>query len=105
MESTILEYLVSVPGAEENGHPIQRIEGHFQAAAKSADQLRERFPEHDVFIHVLRKIELHRIRGIKPKPPEPKCPRGCEGTRDGRPVVIRTEKGLVQCSICGYLGA
>lgn len=101
MEKLILEYLVQCPGAEKKGHPLQRIETNFKTAALAADQLHEEFPEHDVYMYALEKREIKCIRG---KPLEPKCPRGCSGERDGRPVIIRTQGGLVQCSICGYLG-
>lgn len=85
----------------EKGHPIQRIEMNFSKAAGAIDQLHENYPENDVIMYEISKTEIKRFHGLKP---EPKCPRGCSGTRDGRPVVIRTHNGMIQCSICGYLG-
>ena len=96
-----LEYHILVPGAKNNGHPIQRIERNFEAAALSMDQLHETYPQFDVILY---KVERREIAKFKGKLPEPKCPRGCDGIRDGRSVVIRTHNEKIQCSLCGYLG-
>jgi len=65
------------------------------------DQLHGLYPEYDVILYEVGRREIAKFKGKKPPI---KCPRGCEGIRDGRPIVIRTEKGMVQCSLCGYLG-
>ena len=95
------EYLIRVSGAQKDGHPIQRIEYNFGEAARSMDLLHETYPENDIVMYKLEEKEVATFKGKKKRPV---CPRGCEGTRDNRPVVVRTEKGLVQCSVCGYLG-
>jgi len=101
MSQRITEYFVRVSGAQKNGHPIQRIEMNFHEAAKAMDQLHAEFPEHDVTMYEATEKEICTFKG---KFPEAKCPRGCQGTRDNRAAVIRTQNGMVQCSICGYLG-
>src|ERR1035437_2711867 len=97
----ILEYSIQVIDCLKDGHPIQRIEFNLQTAAEAIDQLHESYPEHDVVMYGISKVEIKRFHGVKP---EPKCPRGCTGRSDGRPIVVRTEKGLVQCKTCGFLG-
>ncbi len=104
MDQQILEYLILCPGAQHKGHPIQRIEKSFESAAIAMDQLHEDHPEHDVIMCKIERMEVARFKGKKKPLPDPVCPKGCSGSRDNRPVVIRTQKGLVQCSICGYLG-
>ncbi len=104
MDQQILEYLILCPGAQHKGHPIQRIERSFESAAIAMDQLHEDHPKFDVILYEISKREVARHRAIKKPLLDPVCPKGCSGSRDGRPVVIRTQKGLVQCSICGYLG-
>ncbi len=102
MDKQILEYLILVPGAKQKDHPIQKIEMNFEAAARTMDQLHGEYPEYDVILYEIGRRELAKFKGVKPKPI---CPRGCEGKRDGRDIVIRTHTGAVQCSLCGYLGA
>ncbi len=102
MDKQILEYLILVPGAKKKEHPVQRIELNFEAAALAMDQLHGEYPEYDVILYAVEKREIAKFRGKKP---DPKCPHGHDGMRDNRPVVIRTHNGMVQCSICGYLGA
>lgn len=102
MDQRIREYSIRVLGAQKNGHPVGRIEFNQHAAMIALDQLHEEFPQHDVILYELAEREIAKFKG---KMPAAKCPRGCDGTRDGRQIVIRTHNGMVQCSLCGYLGA
>ncbi len=85
----------------KNEHPIQRIERNFHSASVAMDQLHAEFPEHDVILYEVGRKELAVFKGKKP---EPICPNGHSGMRDNRPIVIRTHNGMVQCSLCGFLG-
>jgi hypothetical protein len=104
VDSRILEYIISVPDLLVNGHPVQRIEGNLTAASQTMDRLHLQYSEHDVILYIVEKKEVARFKGQIPIPQPAVCPRGCRGTADGKPQVRRTEKGLVQCSICGFLG-
>ena len=102
--SQILEWHVSVDGVLEKGHPINKIEMQFEEAARMMDYFHETYPEHTVRMFEVSKREVASFVGKRKELPKAVCPRGCTGTSDGRPIVVRTEKGLIQCKICGYLG-
>jgi|SRR5665647_1881469 len=97
----VLEYLVQVPGCLKDGHQIQRLERNFHAAALAMDQLHSEHPEYNVILFEVSKKEIRRYQGVRPPPI---CPRGHDGTRDGKPIVIRTTEGRAYCRICGYFG-
>lgn len=98
----VTEYFIRVSGALKNGHPIQRIEMNSHEAMKAMDDLHAEYPQHDVTLYEVAEKEIAKFKG---KMPMAVCPRGCDGTRDGRQIVIRTHNGMIQCSLCGYLGA
>ena len=98
----ILEWHVSVDDVVVDGHPINKIEMQFEEAVRMMDYLHEIYPYDTVRMFEISKREIAKFAGKDL--PAPMCPRGCTGTSDGRPVVVRTEKGLIQCKICGYLG-
>ncbi len=102
----IVEWHICVIGTAEKGHPIQKIEMQFGAAAATFDGLCEQYPQNEIKMFSVTKEEIKKRKG-QPKPlAKPSCPYGHEmELRDGRPAVVRTDKGQVQCSICGYLGA
>ncbi len=58
----ILEWHISVDGAEEKGHPVQRIEMNFGCAAKTFDMLTEHYSDKVVRLFAVSKNEIKKSR-------------------------------------------
>ncbi len=58
----ILEWHISVDGAEEKGHPISRIEMNFGMAAKCFDMLAEKHSDKTVRLFAVSKNEIKKSR-------------------------------------------
>jgi len=63
--SQTIEWHLSVDAATKGGHPIQRIEMNFGAAAASFDQLVESYPKNTVRMFSIVKQEIKRQRPSK----------------------------------------